>query len=298
VTPRPANEAALTVAEFHDIRQGRGYLLALDTTISWGDEGPHLITTVTDHTTGTVEASTSHIVSAFAQRWLVEHGCPAGDLAMLVCVGNGRLRPADPGTRRLEDQIRASGGRYAITASHHEIADGISDAWVIAHDTTAQSRPVRVFHQVEDLDTRTYVLREGAFPTPAAARAWLRHRDTPLPGPLPRNRHQDRTPPGAGPPRRPGRHHPPDQRPPVASRRDSRTGSERVRGVGARHARRDPRMAAGRDVGRSHRGLEPHTRLPGAGLTHRCSGHPLEHRPTTAGEPVRKTLRAAVIGLG
>jgi hypothetical protein len=185
VTPGPANEAALTVAEFHDLPQGHGYLLALDTTISWGDEGPHLITTVTDHATGTVEASASHTVSAFAQRWLVEHGCPAGDLATLVSVGNGRLRPADPGTRRIEERVRASGGRYEITEQHHEIADGISDAWVIAHDAAAQNRPVRVFHQVEDLGARTYVLREGAFPTPAAARAWLRHRDTPLPEPGP-----------------------------------------------------------------------------------------------------------------
>jgi hypothetical protein len=188
----PGNtDGLITVAEIHDLEQGRSYLLALDaarTDWNWG--GSELLTAVIDHTTGTVTDRKEHGFSAFAQLWLVQQGCPADDLATLTSVGSGLLRPADAEARRIEAVIRSSGTRYEVLDTAWQVDDEDRDyaenhQWVLTRDTEATRLPVRLFLQTEDLATHRYTLRVGAYRDVEDARQAMVEGHLALPAPEP-----------------------------------------------------------------------------------------------------------------
>jgi hypothetical protein len=160
------------------------FLIAHDGSATWGVPGaPQLlaikITRDLERRTFTFETA-SHATLPFAQRWLVERGCAPEPIAQ---VGNDFMQPADDATLRAEQQIRASGDRYHVLDTWTSDGDDSCETWTMVHDAQAVRAPVRVFLEEADLDAFTYTLREGAFPSEAAAWHWLENRDGPLPTP-------------------------------------------------------------------------------------------------------------------
>ncbi|MER5613937.1 MULTISPECIES: glycosyl hydrolase [unclassified Streptomyces] len=120
-----------------------------------------------------------HATVSFAQRWLIERGCPPDEIAQ---VGEDFMRPADDLTTRVEQQIRTSGDRYKVLDSHTWDYDPC-ETWTLTHDSSAAQAPIRVFLEEGYFDTHTYTVREGAFADESAARRWLDERNSPLPQP-------------------------------------------------------------------------------------------------------------------
>ncbi|MCZ4122695.1 glycosyl hydrolase [Streptomyces sp. H39-S7] len=173
----------LTVlAEHHiDGARSQSFLVAHDGSVTWGVPGePQLVAIKIerdlDERTYTFQTA-SHACVPFAQKWLIERGCPPDSIGQ----GDGFLAPADGLTVRIEEQIRASADRYEILDS--QCWDGPCESWTLVHDSGATQAPIRVFLDTGDLTTNTYTMREGAFNDPQAARDWLDERDGPLPEP-------------------------------------------------------------------------------------------------------------------
>ncbi|WP_441245276.1 glycosyl hydrolase [Kitasatospora sp. McL0602] len=117
-----------------------------------------------------------HATVAFAQRWLVNRGCPPDALAPVIDVPT----PADELTVRVEDRIRRSGTRLEVV-DYQVIDGGDVEGWSIAVDRQDKELPVRLFLESVQPDQFTYTVREGAFADHAAAEDWLEKRSTPLP---------------------------------------------------------------------------------------------------------------------
>ncbi|MEU3792982.1 glycosyl hydrolase [Streptomyces fructofermentans] len=175
----------LTVlAEHHTTPNwAQSYLVAHDGSVTWGVPGePQLvaikITRDPRERTFTLETA-SHASLAFAQNWLVEHGCPPEPIAQ---VGADLIQPADDLTVRVEQQIRASGDWYKVLAT--QTSDyAPCETWTMVRDSGAAQAPIRVFLEKVATDDRTYTVREGAFVDENAAQDWLDNRDGPLPEP-------------------------------------------------------------------------------------------------------------------
>ncbi|MFI0942781.1 glycosyl hydrolase [Streptomyces sp. NPDC021020] len=159
------------------------YVVAHDTSATWGVPGaPQLVAikVARDLTlrTFTLE-SQYHASLPFAQAWLIERGCPPEKIA----VAEGDFAAAaDEQTLRVEQKVRDGGQRYDVLDTWTSDNDPCEN-WTLAHDQAAAEHPVRVFLETVDPETRTYTVREGAFPDESAAREWLDERDGPLPQP-------------------------------------------------------------------------------------------------------------------
>lgn len=174
--------ASLTVADLNTVVDHHtpttSFLLMYDTTATWYDPKPQIravaVYRFPQYRTFALDTA-RHSGFAFAQRWLADRGCP---LDAVSVTGSDRARPADAATARIEDKIRADGGRYDLVQIAHE---DLGDAWTLLRDRAAKQLPVRVFLQTDDLEKPTYTVREGAFPDTATALAWLENRTGPLP---------------------------------------------------------------------------------------------------------------------
>ncbi|MCX4870855.1 glycosyl hydrolase [Streptomyces sp. NBC_00257] len=175
----------LTVlAEHHTGLNGsHSFVVAHDGSVTWGVPGePQLaaikVTRDLSLNTFTFEAE-YHATVSFAQRWLIERGCPPEEIAQ---VGEDFMRPADDLTIRVEQQIRTSGDRYEVLDSETTDYDPC-ETWTLTRDSVAAEAPIRVFLEEGNFDAHAYTLREGAFADEVAARRWLDERDSPLPLP-------------------------------------------------------------------------------------------------------------------
>ncbi|MFC8718055.1 glycosyl hydrolase [Kitasatospora sp. NPDC057198] len=168
----------------HDSGAGRSHVLAFDAGAVWvmpGAENLAAFDVVRHLEQGTFRLRQSkHANVAFAQKWLVDRGCPPEALRL------DRLLPADERTRRVEERIHGSGDRYEVRDSFAMEGDD-NRAWTMVVDREAAALPVRLF--VEELlpDRKTYTLREGAFPDEDAAWEWCLREPGPLP-PAPEDR--------------------------------------------------------------------------------------------------------------
>jgi hypothetical protein len=176
----------LTVlAEHHTADRTLSYFIAHDASATWGVPGsPQLfaikITRDLDQRTYTFEAA-SHAGLAFAQKWLIERGCPPEPI---VRTGVGFVQPADDATQRIEYQVRESGDRYAVLDTYTlDASDDDAERWTMVRDSRAVQAPIRIVLEDFDLHASTYTVREGAFSDEDAARDWLDNRSTPLPQP-------------------------------------------------------------------------------------------------------------------
>jgi hypothetical protein len=175
----------LTVlAEHHTTPEGtHSYLVAHDRSMTWGVPGdPALvaikITRDLRERTFTFETA-NHASLAFAQNWLIEHGCPPERIAQ---AGRDSLKPADDLTLWIERQIRESGSRYMVLDSWtSDFAP--CESWTLTRDSSAAQAPIRVFLEEGNSDAHTYTMREGAFADEATARHWLEDHSGPLPQP-------------------------------------------------------------------------------------------------------------------
>jgi hypothetical protein len=175
----------LTVlAEHHTPDRSRSFIVAHDKSAAWGVPGAPEVAAIAitrDLEQGAFTfAFAYHATHPFAQAWLIERGCPPGQIVLPDGV---YIDPADDLTRELEEKIRDGGRRYIVLDAHTR-GDGPSyESWTMARDTTADQAPIRVFLEESVPAATAYTLREGAFPDEDAARDWLDHRDSPLPKP-------------------------------------------------------------------------------------------------------------------
>ncbi|GLW58012.1 hypothetical protein [Kitasatospora phosalacinea] len=163
----------------HDVGE-RSFIVAFDPSATWdAPDTPNLFSfdVVRDSGQGTFSLHGSgHATFAFAQRWLINRGCPAEALAPIADVP----KPADELTVRVEDRIRHSGERLAVV-ERRVIDGGDVEGWSIAVDRQDKELPVRLFLESLQPDQYTYTVREGAFADWTAVDAWLEDRSTPLP---------------------------------------------------------------------------------------------------------------------
>ncbi|MFB7950139.1 glycosyl hydrolase [Kitasatospora phosalacinea] len=168
----------------HDIGTSRSYVLAFDSAATWGLPGAENLAAfdvVRHPEQQTFRLRRSyHAVMAFAQKWLIERGCPPEALRL------DPFLPADESSYLLEERIYGSGDRYEIR-SGFAMDGGDARAWTMVVDREAAELPVRLF--VEDLERfdLSYTLREGAFPDEDTALEWCRLEPGPLP-PAPEDR--------------------------------------------------------------------------------------------------------------
>ncbi|MGW0885618.1 glycosyl hydrolase [Streptomyces sp. NPDC002671] len=162
----------LTVlAEHHTTPEAsHSYLVAHDGSMTWGVPGePQLvaikITRDLHERTFTFETA-NHAGLAFAQNWLIEHGCPPERIAQ---AGGDSMKPADDLTLWIEQQIRESGSRYKVLDSWTSDFAPF-ETWTLTRDSSAAQAPIRVFLEEGNHDAHTYTMREGAFADEAAAR--------------------------------------------------------------------------------------------------------------------------------
>ncbi|MEU9319564.1 glycosyl hydrolase [Streptomyces sp. NPDC048295] len=172
------------LSQHHSAPHGsHSFVLAHDRSATWEIPGsPQLvaIAVARDLSLSTFTLETSHhATAAFAQRWLVERGCPP---ERIVLVGSDYLKPDDDLTLQVEQQIRESGTRYEVLETHTSDHDP-SETWTLTRDSSARQAPVRVFHEEWNHDIGTYTMREGAFADVDTARSWLDDRNGPLPEP-------------------------------------------------------------------------------------------------------------------
>jgi hypothetical protein len=169
------------LAEHHTPDHSRSYIVAHDTSVTWGIPGSPQVAAITigrdlDRGTFTLD-SEYHASVPFAQAWLIERGCPPEQ----ITVPDGMfIEPADDLTRRTEQKIREAGQCYEVLDSYARDCDPY-ESWTLVRDTLAGQDPVRVFLEQDNPKTFTYTLREGAFPDEDAAMEWLEDRSTPLP---------------------------------------------------------------------------------------------------------------------
>ncbi|MFJ5879860.1 glycosyl hydrolase [Kitasatospora cineracea] len=163
----------------HDMGE-RSFIVAFDPSATWDvPDTPNLVSfdVVRDSGRGTFSLHRSgHATFAFAQRWLIDRGCPADALAPIA----DAPRPADELTVRVEDRIRHSGERLTVVG-YQVIDGGDVEGWSMAVDRQDEELPVRLFFESLQPDQYTYTLREGAFAHWDAADAWLENRSVPLP---------------------------------------------------------------------------------------------------------------------
>jgi hypothetical protein len=169
------------LAEHHTPDQSRSYVVAHDTSVTWGVPGSPQVAAITisrdlDRGTFTLD-SEYHAGLPFAQAWLIERGCPPEQ----ITVPDGMfIEPADDLTRRVEQKIRAAGQRYDVLDTYTRDYDPY-ESWTLVRDTLADQDPVRVFLEQGNPKTFTYTVREGAFPDEDTAQDWLDDRSTPFP---------------------------------------------------------------------------------------------------------------------
>ncbi|MFI9332427.1 glycosyl hydrolase [Kitasatospora sp. NPDC052868] len=163
----------------HDVGE-RSFIVAFDASATWGYPNmPNLASfdVVRDSGQATFNMHRSeHATFAFAQRWLVNRGCPPDALAPTIDVP----KAADELTIQVEDRIRRSGERLEVV--DYQVIDGSDvEGWSIAVDRQDKNLPVRLFLETLQPDQYTYTVREGAFADHAAADNWLEQRSSPLP---------------------------------------------------------------------------------------------------------------------
>ncbi|MFD5320047.1 hypothetical protein [Streptomyces sp. NPDC127098] len=153
----------------------------------------------------------------FAQRWLIERGCPAAHTALRQA--SPSPSPADATTRTLEERLRLSGSRYQLLGSYFHEPIGPKDSIsvrVLVYDQHPDSahQPYRIFLETVDMASDSYQVREGAFATIADSTTWLTswfdNPALPLPPPAPYgppNPAPVTRPMGATPPTTPPRGH-------------------------------------------------------------------------------------------
>lgn len=169
------------LAEHHTPDRSRSYVVAHDTSVTWGVPGSPQVAAIKvardlDRGTFTLE-NEYHAGLPFAQAWLIERGCPPERIA----VPDGMfIEPADDLTLRIEQKIREAGQRYDVLDTCTR-DDGSYESWTLVRDTLADQDPVRVFLEQGNFKAFTYTLREGAFPDEDTAQDWLDDRSTPLP---------------------------------------------------------------------------------------------------------------------
>ncbi|MFJ7275434.1 glycosyl hydrolase [Kitasatospora sp. NPDC098663] len=175
----------------HDIGE-RTFVVAFDSSATWREARnlPNIATfdVQRDQAQGTFTMdSSAHANVAFAQKWLVDRGCPPEATRV-----HNPFKPADDLTTRVEEQIHRSGDRYALIEVM--AADENPDqAWTMATDKQATELPVRVFVEQTQPGQGTYTVREGAFADYTAAEDWQEEQDTPLPEPPEYHRNALRT---------------------------------------------------------------------------------------------------------
>ncbi|MFF3257833.1 glycosyl hydrolase [Streptomyces sp. NPDC002932] len=192
----PASESAnrnfwssdlTALAEHHTAAHGshtsHSYVVAHDGSATWGVPGEPQMAAIKvardlSLNTFTLEL-TYHATTAFAQNWLIEHGCPPERIAQ---TNKDFMLPADDLTVGIEQQIRESGTRYKVLGSQTWDSDPC-ETWTVAQDSGASQAPIRVYLEEGDDIAHTYTLREGAFATEEAALDWLDDRSSPLPKP-------------------------------------------------------------------------------------------------------------------
>ncbi|MFF4285646.1 hypothetical protein ACFY0R_10000 [Streptomyces sp. NPDC001633] len=142
----------------------------------------HITRDPTDHTFRQDLATQPSVV--FAQRWLIDRGCPVE--AIRLPEDHQATRPADALTAELEEQLLTEPtDRYEELDTHTQ-HEGEQTVTVLVRDADPLSsdRPFRIFHQVSDyFDSRTHTLREGAWADAEAARRWISYRTGPIPQP-------------------------------------------------------------------------------------------------------------------
>ena len=169
------------LAEHHTPDRSRSYVVAHDTSVTWGVPGSPQVAAITisrdlERGTFTLE-SEYHAGLPFAQAWLIERGCPPDR----ITVPDGMfIEPADDLTLRTEQKIRDAGPRYDVLDTYTRDYDPY-ESWTLARDTLATQDPIRLFLEQDNPEAFTYTLREGAFPDEDTAQTWLDNRDTPLP---------------------------------------------------------------------------------------------------------------------
>lgn len=162
------------LAEYHET-DGAGrrtsYLLAHDTSVTWSVPGQPQVASLVirrDPQAGLYQFGLErHSLAPLGQAWLIARGCPSAPILRLA---EGLPQPADQETRAVEARLLAAADGLHIRDSWTDD----TETWVLAHDFGAAMLPARIFLEVPDLDAGTYRLTEGAFPTAAAARDWLR----------------------------------------------------------------------------------------------------------------------------
>ncbi|MFD9427316.1 MULTISPECIES: glycosyl hydrolase [unclassified Streptomyces] len=159
------------------------YVVAHDGSVTWGVPGQPQVAAIKvardlSLNTFTFEL-TYHANMAFAQNWLIEHGCPPERITQ---TGGDLMKPADDLTARIEQQIREAGTRYEVLDSQTSDYDPC-ETWTLTRDSSAAQAPIRVFLEEGDFGAHTYTMREGAFTDEDAARHWLDDRSSPLPQP-------------------------------------------------------------------------------------------------------------------
>ncbi|MDH6709148.1 hypothetical protein P3T27_005894 [Kitasatospora sp. MAA19] len=121
--------------------------------------------------------SSAHANLAFAQKWLVDRGCPPE-----ATTANNPFKPANDLTTLVEEQIHRSGDRYDLIEVKAADEDP-TQAWTMAVDKEATELPVRVFVEQTQPGQGTYTVREGAFADYAAAEDWVEEQATTPPEP-------------------------------------------------------------------------------------------------------------------
>ncbi|GJF32624.1 hypothetical protein KNE206_53240 [Kitasatospora sp. NE20-6] len=159
-----------------------GYYVAFDTAHMWNDMSGRssliAVHTEQDFGAGTFRVEfMSHALIGLAEQWLVDRGADPDAFTR-----DSVITAADEETTRLEEMLRGSGGRFTAHDDYTHAAEPY-DVWVIATDTLAQGSemPVRVFHEQRQVDTDTYTLREGHFPSIEEALEWTKDPNAPLP---------------------------------------------------------------------------------------------------------------------
>ncbi|MFJ1931672.1 hypothetical protein ACIPLC_15725 [Kitasatospora sp. NPDC086801] len=162
------------------------YYLAYDRTMTWDIPGsPHHVGV---HIQRDLAAATyrfdyaRHSIVALAQNWLASRGA---DPAHLVPEIEDPL-DTDRATRDLEAFLARSGERFQVVNQYTYDEYDFYKTWIIVKDTAPEpgQQPVRVLYEDLDLPGGSYSLREGGFPTTAAAWEWTQRvgeDDNPLP---------------------------------------------------------------------------------------------------------------------